>query len=125
MAETFCARFGSRWGTKSTTEHHPPSKDAIAYHYEDGTIAVWDWQNGTTREPQVEDGRPPNYDRLRQFFIAVNVDDHLAPTPPPDPKPAPDPVGLHAQLHRIEAKLDRLLTAVYVFDPATNTLRLR
>lgn len=77
IAEQFRFEFGPKWGTKSTTPGHPQSKDAIAYDNGDGTIDVWDWQNGTTREPQVGVGDEPDFTNLNQHFIAVEPINHL------------------------------------------------
>lgn len=81
IAEQFRFEFGPKWGTKSTTPSHPQSKDAIAYDNGDGTIDVWDWQNGTTREPQVDAGDEPDYQGLTQHFIAVEPVNHLGQAP--------------------------------------------
>ena len=118
IAQTFCARFGVSWGTKATTEKHPPSKDAIAYRNTDGTIDVFDWQNGATRAPQLREGQAPTFANARtmaggppQHFIAVAAIDHLAglpapaePPPPAAPPTAPPP-GATTQL---QALIDRL-----------------
>jgi hypothetical protein len=115
IAETFCAHYGPDWGTKSTYESYPQSKDAIAFRYSDGTIAVFDWQNGTSREVSVQDGQAPSYDHLAQFFRAVSPVDHLAdgqtaPPPPPAPPAVPTPpaVGVPAWVTRLHKLIDSL-----------------
>lgn len=107
MAETFAARFGPQWGTKSTTPSHPQSKDALAYRHDSGSVDVFDWQNGATRKPQVRDGMPPSAadarvsatDQTPQHFIFVEPKDHLAdvrpePEPPQEPHQPPTDVDL-------------------------------
>src|SRR6185503_18043664 len=108
IAQTFCARFGVSWGTKATTEKHPPSKDAIAYRNTDGTIDVFDWQNGATRAPQLREGQAPTFADARtmaggppQHFIAVAAIDHLAGLPAPA---APPPVATT----QLQTLIDRL-----------------
>lgn len=115
IAETFCARFGPDWGTKATTARHPRSKDAIAHRGPQGTIDVWDWQNGATRAPQIRDGQPPTYPDARtgpggppQFFVEVAPVDHLAPPPTPDPPKPPDQPSTPAPPKRDE-QLERLI----------------
>lgn len=84
IAEQIRFEFGPRWGTKSTTPSHPQSKDAIAFDNQNGTIDVWDWQNGTTREPQIDAGDEPDFTNLTQHFIAVSPINHLAGEVPDD-----------------------------------------
>lgn len=82
IAEQFVFEFGPDYGCKSSTPTNPQSKDAIAKR-ENNRLYSWDWQNGTTREPQVKVGSVAE-DITGQFFIAVTGINHLADEPPVD-----------------------------------------
>ena len=82
IAEQIRLEFGSDWGTKASSRTNPQSKDAIAFRLNSQTMDVWDWQNGTTREPQVGEGSEPTYPMLTgQYFIEVDAVDHLSSVP--------------------------------------------
>jgi hypothetical protein len=97
IAEQLCSVLGSRWGGKARAGHNMPlSKDAIGYLEDDGTVSVWDWQDGGSRQSRVREGSDPDYPRLpanEAQFIEVPPIDHLhIADPKPDPKPGPDVV---------------------------------
>ena len=50
IVEQIAFALGDRWGCKKRAGlgDEWQSKDAIAYREDDGTVSVWDWQNGTT-----------------------------------------------------------------------------
>lgn len=99
IAQTFAARFGPRWGVKATSKTAPQSKDSIAFDNMDGTFDSWDWQNGTTKAPQVRDGQPPTFPRIgNQFFINVMPHDWLAQVAPVAEPAAPAPPSRDEQL---------------------------
>lgn len=95
IAEQCCFEFNNDWGTKAQSVNHPQSKDAIAFRLISGAMDVWDWQNGSTRQPQVTPNQPPNYPNLfGQFFIQVLPIDHIGvivapPVPPTNPPTNP------------------------------------
>jgi len=102
IVQTIASRFGPRWGTKATSRNAPQSKDSIAWDNMDGTFDSWDWQNGTTKAPQIYDGIPPTYPRIgNQFFINVEPFDHLAPAGPVDVPAPPKPPQRDEQLERL------------------------
>lgn len=76
----------NRWGVKSVSEGAVQGKDGIAWDRQDGTIDIWDWQNGTTRKRQVNTGDSPHHPAEHQFFIKVMPINHLEGIimPPPD-----------------------------------------
>jgi hypothetical protein len=85
IAEQWCYEFGSNHGTKSQFRDYPQSKDALAVQDND-RLYGWDWQNGTTRAPQVKEGSP-SIDMTGQYFIRVTAINHLGTIPNP---PLPD-----------------------------------
>lgn len=96
IAEQNCYELGLAWGTKATSSQAPQSKDAVAYRLAPGLMDVWDWQNGTTRQPQTHPGKPPDYPNLSgQYFIEVSPVNHLGgvvtPEPPVTPVEPPPP----------------------------------
>lgn len=85
--EQICFEFGPRWGMKARENGNinNASKDSIAFLEDNGTISVWDWQNGTTRKPQIHEGDEPDYPNLpttEAKFIPVDPVDHLRNSPP-------------------------------------------
>lgn len=76
IAEQLCFEFGNDWGTKAQTSTHPPSKDSISFRLNSLTFDNWDWQNGTTKEPQVSVGQAGTT-IIGQFFIQVEPVNHL------------------------------------------------
>lgn len=89
MAEQMCFELGSLWGTKKAGPGNPQSKDSIAYKTGATTFDSWDWQNGTTRQPQVSANQPPSYPGLTlpQEFIEVSPTNHLEVGGPTEPPP--------------------------------------
>lgn len=84
--EQICFDFGKRWGMKARAggNVNNASKDSIGYLEDDGTVSVWDWQNGTTREPQIHAGKNPDYSHLptsEAKFIEVDAVNHLSSVP--------------------------------------------
>jgi len=79
IAEQLCFESGINWGTKSTSPSAPQSKDAIAFLRSPNVMDIWDWQNGSTREPRVFAGMSPDFpDTTGQNFITVMPIDHLS-----------------------------------------------
>lgn len=76
IAEQICLEFGPKWGVKSTTPNHPQSKDTIVEQNDNGSLNIWDWQNGTTRKPQLRAGQPPDHVEFHHF-IEVSPVNHL------------------------------------------------
>ena len=79
--EQNCFEFGTRWGNKARRVGGTVSKDAIGFLEDDRTVSVWDWQNGTTRKPQVKAGDEPDFPHLplnEAAFIPVSPVDHLS-----------------------------------------------
>lgn len=109
MAEQTHFELGPVWGTKATSSTAQPSKDAIAYKLSATAFDVWDWQNGTTREPQTHPNDPPTYPHVTgQYFIDVSPVDHLgAGGTPPGPVP-PDTSDLEARVAALEAQVKAL-----------------
>ena len=99
ILEQIAFEFGSNWGAKARSASDPLSKDGLAYKVDANTIHVWDWQNGTTREPQLTVGQEPSHaDLVGHHFIRVNSANHLGvvvTVPPPYPPypPLPDGTG--------------------------------
>ena len=93
IAEQWCFEFGRDWGTKSRSPTAPRSKDALAHRTGPTSMDVWDWQNGSTREPNLREGQPPDYPNITdQFFIEVPPVNHLGVVPgEPAVAPAPPP----------------------------------
>jgi hypothetical protein len=87
IAEQCHFELGSRWGVKSRDAFTPQSKDSIAFLDVQPAFFNWDWQNGTTREPQVVAGQPG--ERITdQLWLAVSPVNHLSGAPiPPQPTP--------------------------------------
>lgn len=87
IAEQICFEFGSDWGTKSSSPTNPQSKDSISFRLNSQTFDNWDWQNGTTRKPQVHVGQSGTT-LTGQHFIVVTPTNHLGTsnggTEPPD-----------------------------------------
>lgn len=84
IAEQICYEFGVDWGTKASSSTNPQSKDSISFR-SPNKLENWDWQNGTTRKPQVTAGEP-GVNITGQYFIEVRPMNHLADTtelPPP------------------------------------------
>jgi hypothetical protein len=78
IAEQWCFEFGKDWGTKKSSPAAPRSKDALAHRTGPSSMDVWDWQNGTTREPNLRDGQPPDFpDITDQIFVEVEPVNHL------------------------------------------------
>lgn len=102
---------GPSWGTKSAGAGRPPSKDTIVEQWGE-TLLGWDWQNGTTRQPNQY---PASQDLTGQIFIAVDAIDHLGVSAPPalpaDPPPASppvDPAAPPAWVATLAARLEAL-----------------
>jgi len=90
MAEQFAFTFGPRWGTKRAAG--PQSKDTLALLLSDGAFDMWDWQNGSTKQIQVQDGAAPTFQHVAdQVFISVTPVNHLGePEQPDDAEPDED-----------------------------------
>lgn len=101
-AEQIAFELGNRWGTKKASEGRPPSKDSIAYQEDNGTLWNWDWQNGSTREPNG----PGEMENITgQVFIPVEPINHLgvtSPSEPPTPIPIPIPINNNEVLNEIK-----------------------
>lgn len=115
IAEQLAHDLGPRWGTKSTSEGAPQTKDGIAYRLDTGRIDIWDWQNGGTRDVQVRPGQAATYPNEAQHFIAVEPVDHLNagptpnPSPPEPPPPTPPPTDdVGARLRMLEHRVQQL-----------------
>lgn len=122
MAQTFAARFGPRWGVKASSKTAPQSKDTIAFDNMDGTFDAFDWQNGTTREPQVSDGQTPTFARIgNQWFIDVVPHDFLAPAAPVQQPGTSAPPKTDEQLERL---IDILNTAIASLEMMTRALQV-
>jgi len=104
MIEQIVCEFGTDYGGKSADPTRPFSKDSIALKT-GGKLYSWDWQNGSTRRPQIP---PFRYDISDQTFIPVGCVQHLnQPAPgtpmPPAPSPAPTPaIDLGPVLQRLD-----------------------
>jgi hypothetical protein len=122
VCEQFRFTFGPGWGNKSAhLSLQPTSKDALCFNDQNtGTIWYVDWQNGTTRMPQVVDEQPMQV-LLGQWFIEVQPKDHLGMTPPHADSPAPEPPDvpneseltssinkMRAELHLYRLQLDSI-----------------
>ena len=97
--------------TKSASPTRPASKDAIGI-LSGGVLFCWDWQNGSTRQRQVQAEAPA--ERIAdQNPIPVAGVNHLgvqAPhTQPPAQPPAQPPVPPPADNREILEKLDRVV----------------
>lgn len=84
-----------RWGCKKRkgVSDDYQSKDSIAYLEPDGSISVWDWQNGSTRERMVNEGDAPTHAHLspdEADFMEVAPRNHLGWGDEPPPPPPPD-----------------------------------
>lgn len=82
IAEQVNFEFGPRYGMKARAGGNisNASKDSLAYLEDDTTVSVWDWQNGTTRKPQVVPGMEPTHPHLplnEAKFITVSPVNHL------------------------------------------------
>lgn len=84
---------GFNVGGKARNPSAPISKDTIAFKG-NGRFFVWDWQNGPTRERQVNAGDPGNditgdnpafFEWPAVNHLAVEVNQPSQPTRPPDP----------------------------------------
>lgn len=84
IAEQLCYELNSRWGTKRADSSRPPSKDALAFLSVDGRLLSWDWQNGETKQRQVQAGQEAE-DITGQVFISVSPVNHLESAPPAIP----------------------------------------
>jgi hypothetical protein len=99
------------YGTKSSTETNPPSKDSIAYN---DVNVLWsiDWQNGTSREPQIVEGS--EFENITgQHFITVDAVNHLGsnepiPVPPADPTNPPNDTEVVKLLKDIQLRQMRM-----------------
>jgi hypothetical protein len=117
MAEQICFDLGKVWGTKASSSQAPPSKDGIAYKISTGVMDVFDWQNGTTREPQTYPGMAPQYPNVTgQYFIEVTPVDHLGgggstPTPPDN--------DLEERVATLEAQVAALTAQAQVYPYKT------
>jgi hypothetical protein len=107
IGEQNCFELGAQWGTKATSSQAPQSKDAVAFKISTGVMDIWDWQNGTTRQPQTHPNQPPDYPAVKgQYFIECSPVDHLGggggtQPPPPDSQ-------LEARVAALEARVQAL-----------------
>jgi hypothetical protein len=90
IGENICAVLGSRWGNKvrAGLGDEYRSKDGIAYREDDGTISVWDIQDGGSRKYVVPAGAEPTYPHIgpaEARFIELSPIDHLGLNKPPEP----------------------------------------
>lgn len=111
--EQIAFEFGPRWGMKARAGGNigNASKDSIAYLEADGTVSVWDWQNGSTREPQVKVNDEPTYPNLptsEAKFIAVEPVNHLDGEVPDDDDDDEE-AALAAILKKIVDNTDQIL----------------
>jgi len=84
IVEQMCYELGPAWGTKARDARSPQSKDSIAYKRQDGSMDIWDWQNGETRDRQIKWGDPPSYANVSDaYFIEVQPINHLYVAPIP------------------------------------------
>jgi hypothetical protein len=113
-----------RWGNKQRAglSDVDRSKDGSAYLEDDGTLSVWDVQNGATRERAVNAGDPPSHPHLpagEATFIRVEPVHHFGTPTPEPPAPPPPSVDLGPILARLDAieringRLDRDLHAIH------------
>lgn len=113
IAEQTRYELGSEWGTKASSRNNPQSKDAIAMQT-GGRLYVWDWQNGSTREPQIRAGQPGD-DVTGQYFISVDPVNHLSvgTTPPPSGggSATPPPVVVACDTSKIEKQAADILAS--------------
>lgn len=129
IAEQCCFEFGPRWGTKAAAAGSPPSKDAIAYLLDNGRIDIWDWQNGSSRKPQVHAGKAADYPNEPQNFISVPPFNHLRSQPPPPPPPDPPAeddvlkalVALKADIEEIGEHISAIETGIAALLAAPGT----
>jgi hypothetical protein len=82
IVEQIAFELGAGWGCKKRAgvSDDFQSKDAIAFREDDGTVSVWDWQNGTTRKRCVNEGESPTYPHLspqEAAFMPVDAVNHL------------------------------------------------
>ena len=87
--EQICFEFGNRWGMKARAggSINDASKDSIGYHETDGTVSSWDWQNGSSRAPQIHANQEPDYPHLplsEATFVSVFPVNHLIVLNPGD-----------------------------------------
>jgi hypothetical protein len=109
IAEQWCFEFGTDWGTKSSSPAAPRSKDALAHRTGPSSMDVWDWQNGSTREPVLREGQPPDFPGIAdQVFIEVAPINHLGVSPvsqPGQPELAPrEPLAALIELLQAQHK---------------------
>ena len=76
---------GYTW--KSASPSRPPSKDAIGI-VQDGQLYGWDWQNGSTRQRQVNAGKVAE-EWPGQNPISLGCVNHLNASVPSQPVPVP------------------------------------
>jgi len=113
IAEQVAFMLGPRWGNKKRhgLGDEWQSKDALAYREDDGTLTVWDWQNGDTRKRGVNEGAeglrlPAN----EADFMPVTPTNHLGSVTPPVTPPGVPPVtpsfdlDVRASLGRVEVE---------------------
>jgi hypothetical protein len=96
-----------RWGNKKRAglSDVDRSKDGSAYLEDDGTVSVWDVQNGTTRERAVNAGDPPSHPHLpagEATFIRVEPVNHFGTTTPPLEPVDPDDDAVLARLVQLD-----------------------
>jgi hypothetical protein len=109
MAEQICFELGPVWGTKSTSSAAPQSKDALAYRLSASAMDIFDWQNGSTRQPQTYPNMPPQYPNTTgQYFISVSPVDHLGGGTGPTPTPPPNTDALEKRVAALEAQVAAL-----------------
>jgi hypothetical protein len=82
IAEQIAFTLGDRWGCKKRAGlgDEWQSKDSIAYREDDGTVSVWDWQNGSTRRRAVNAGDQASHANLspqEAAFMPVSATNHL------------------------------------------------
>lgn len=75
------------WGVKAQSPNHPQSKDTIAFRTGQDTMEAWDWQNGTTRKPQITIDSP-SATLTGHHFIIVTAQNHIEnePDEPDEPE---------------------------------------
>lgn len=98
---------------KSADPGRPPSKDSFARQF-NGRLYSWDWQDGTTRQPNTYPGKPADWDITGQNPIPVACINHLAKeiivdTPPiivPPLPPADDTLhSLYAEFQQFKLEV--------------------
>lgn len=116
IAQQLAFELGPAWGTKRADPGRPLAKDAIAFMGQD-QLHIWDWQNGSTRQPNQFPDEVPLDESKAQVFVPVPPKQIWSDGATKPPAPAQPVCNFQPlDLSTLEAKLDTLIACVEALD---------